>query len=561
MWLKLDKPNLGGALLARMDEHTAGHRGWDVWCEGGRIGMHMVHRWPEDALKIVCKAGVNVGEWTHLAVTYDGSGHAGGITVYYNGQVQPFDVQRNSLQSTIRTEVPLKLGQRQASSHFPSDGVISDLRMYSARLTAADVSGIMRGTRGAALLARPADMRSDGEKNELFEWWLAAVNQSNIQAVAHLAGLEAEKAAIAARGTVAHVMQEKNEPAMAYVLFRGEYDQRRDPTHPDTPAILPPYADSLPRNRLGLAQWLLQPDHPLTSRVTVNRFWQELFGTGIVRTSDDFGVAGELPSNQELLDWMAVEFRETGWDVKRFFKMLVTSNTYRQSAATTPEKLEKDPSNRFFSRGPRFRMDAEMIRDYGLAASGLLVRKLGGPSVRPYQPEGVWEAVAMIGSNTRDYVADSGENLYRRSMYTFWKRSAPPANMEIFNAPSREFCSVRRDRTNTPLQALATLNDPQLVEAARFLAQRTLHGSTETAARVDFVARHLLARSLRPEEVSIVTESLNDLSAYYTADADAAGKLLGVGASPIDATLPAAELAAWTMLVNQLMNLDEVLNK
>ncbi|MFO0966794.1 MAG: DUF1553 domain-containing protein [Gemmataceae bacterium] len=233
-------------------------------------------------------------------------------------------------------------------------------------------------------------------------------------------------------------------------------------------------AKGLPRNRLGFAKWLLEPENPLTARVTVNRFWQEIYGTGIVKSTGDFGVAGELPSHPELLDWLAVEFREKGWDIKAFFKMLVTSATYRQSAAVSPEAKAKDPQDRLLSRAPRFRMDAEMIRDYALSASGLLVKKIGGPSVKPYMPEGVWEAVAMIGSNTRDYKRDTGEKLYRRGMYTFWKRAAPPALLDIFNAPNREFCTVRRERTNTPLQALATLNDVQFVEAARHLAQKTL---------------------------------------------------------------------------------------
>src|SRR5690606_7822319 len=271
--------------------------------------------------------------------------------------------------------------------------------------------------------------------------------------------LEAEEARIRTRGTVAHVMQERSEPAHAYILFRGEYDKRRDRVEADTPDILPPFPDEFPRNRLGFAKWLLLDDHPLTARVTVNRFWQEVFGTGIVRTTGDFGISGELPMHPELLDWLAVDFRENGWDVKRLFKLFVTSATYRQSATVTPEKIEKDPENRLLSRGPRFRMDAEMIRDYALQASGLLVRDIGGPSVKPYQPPGVWEAIAMNVSNTREYVRDAGENLYRRSLYTFWKRMAPPASMEILNAPNREFCVVRRDRTNTPLQALVTLND------------------------------------------------------------------------------------------------------
>jgi hypothetical protein len=376
-----------------------------------------------------------------------------------------------------------------------------------------------------------------------------------------IASLDREEAAIKARGTVAHVWQEKPGEAMAYVLFRGEYDKRRDPVKPDTPKSLPPMPADLPKNRLGLAQWLLRPEHPLTARVTVNRFWQEIFGTGIVKTAGDFGVAGELPSHPELLDWLAVEFRESGWDIRKFFKLLVTSATYRQSAVVTPEKLAKDRDNRLLSRGPRFRLDAEMVRDYALAASGLLVRKIGGPSVKPYQPPGVWEAVAMIGSNTRNYQQDKGENLYRRSLYTFWKRSAPPASMEIFNAPNRETCTVRRERTNTPLQALVTLNDPQFVEAARHLATRAIRSSDQVAGRIDFMAQRLLARSFRDEERAVVEASLHDLLRHYQQHVDEAKKLITVGESKPDDQIDPAILAAWTMVANELMNLDEVLNK
>jgi hypothetical protein len=356
-------------------------------------------------------------------------------------------------------------------------------------------------------------------------------------------------------------MQEKDQAAIAFILNRGEYDQRRDQVSPDTPAMLPPFPESLPRNRLGFAQWLLVPEHPLTARVTVNRFWSELFGTGLVKTAGDFGVSGELPSHPELLDWLAIEFRESGWDIKKLYKLIVTSAAYRQSAAVTPEKLEKDPDNRLLSRGPRFRMDAEMVRDYALAASGLLSKKIGGPSVKPYQPPGVWEAVAMIGSDTRDYKQDSGESLYRRSMYTFWKRSAPPASMDVFNAPSRENCTVMRERTNTPLQALVTLNDPQFVEAARHLAQLSVKAKTQADERIDFIAKRLLARPLRPEELVVVRESAQTFSEHYTANVDEATKLITVGESKPDSSIPPAELATWTMVANQLMNLDELLNK
>jgi hypothetical protein len=263
-----------------------------------------------------------------------------------------------------------------------------------------------------------------------------------------------------------------------------------------------------------------------------------------------------------LLDWLAVEFRESGWNVKQLFKLMVMSAAYRQSAVATAEKLERDADNRLVSRGPRFRMDAEMVRDYALAASGTLSTKLGGPSVKPYQPPGVWEAVAMLESNTHTYQQDAGEALYRRSMYTFWKRSAPPASMDTFNAPSREHCTVVRERTNTPMQALVTLNDPQYVEAARRLAERTLaEGAAEFDARCDFVAERLLARRLRDEERAIVRASLKELVEHFQTEPAAAKELVEVGDSAVESTAEPAELAAWTLVVNELMNLDEVLNK
>ena len=364
------------------------------------------------------------------------------------------------------------------------------------------------------------------------------------------------------RGGVTHVMHERpdGEPE-AHVLNRGMYDQPRERVAAGVPAALPPLAASLPRNRLGLARWLVDDANPLTGRVTVNRFWQQVFGTGLVATSEDFGAQGDTPTHPELLDWLASEFRASGWDVKRFFRTLVTSATYRQSAAATPEKLERDPENRLLSRGPRFRMDAEMVRDYALAASGLLVRAVGGPSVRPYQPEGVWSTVAMPQSNTRLYRQDEGDALYRRSLYTFWKRSAPPPSMEIFNAPTREHFTVRRERTNTPLQALVVMNDPQFVEASRHLAQRALREADGFDARLDFVTTRLVARPFRPAERVVAGRTYERLLETYEADDDAAVELLAVGESAPEESLSAAESAAWTMLVNQVLNLDEALNK
>jgi hypothetical protein len=411
-------------------------------------------------------------------------------------------------------------------------------------------------------VSKPVDKRSEPEKKDLYDWWLGENDAPTRGLNAQMVKLEAEQGAIKARSPETLVMAERPEAPKAYVLFRGDYDKRREEVTAATPASLPPFPKDAPRNRLGFAQWLLRPENPLTARVTVNRFWQELFGTGIVKTTEDFGIMGESPSHPELLDWLAVAFRESGWDVKRLFKLMVMSSAYRQSAVATAEKVARDPENRLLSRGPRFRMDAEELRDEALAVSGLLVRTIGGPSVRPYQPPGVWEAVAMIGSNTRDYKQDHGESLYRRSLYTFWKRAAPPASMEIFNAPSRETCTVRRERTDTPLQALVTMNDPQFVEAARALAERAIkEGGATFEGRLDWVVRRLLARPFRSEEIAVSKAAYEDLLTYYWSHLDDAKKLLGVGEAKRDASLDPAEHAAWTMMVNQLMNLDECLNK
>lgn len=559
-WVQITHRGRTGAIVSRMD-NANNYRGWDLWIEGDRIGMHIVSSWPADALKVVARTPLQPRQWYHVAAVYDGSGKAGGVKMFLNGAAQPVDVAMDTLKSTTKTTAPFKVGQRNTSERL-SQSMVQDVQLFSRALAVAEVGQLAGSSRVADLLRKPAAQRTPAEVNELHDWWLATLDGPTKELTTKVGSLQQEEAAIRSRGTVAHVMQEKAEEPIAYILFRGDYDKRRDKVKAATPQALPAMPAELPKNRLGFAQWLLRPEHPLTARVTVNRFWQEVYGTGLVRTSGDFGITGELPSHAELLDWLAVEFRETGWDVKRFFKIIVLSSTYRQSAVITPEKKEKDAHNRLLSRGPRFRMDAEMIRDYALASSGLLVRKLGGPSVKPYQPEGVWEAVAMIGSNTRDYRPDAGESLYRRSMYTFWKRSAPPASMDILNAPNRETCTVRRERTNTPLQALVTLNDPQYIEAARVLAQRVLQdGGTKPEQKLDALAKRLIARPWQAEETRLVEATLNDLLAHYKANPAEAKKLIAVGESKADPNLDPAALAAWTMLANQLMNLDEVLNK
>ncbi len=512
------------------------------------------------------------GEWTHVVITHDGSGERAGLNIFRDGEVVEASGSEffTKVVGSIRTGRPLLLGRGATPARGGDDletryfdgGGIADLRIFNRALT---VQEARIGSRWPALeraRGRLLHALDDAEREALRLYFLGVEDAAYRRLLARSRAIEREWREMRRRGGVTHVMHERpdSEPE-AHVLDRGMYDQPRERVAAGVPAALPPMAASLPRNRLGLARWLVDDANPLTSRVTVNRFWQQVFGTGLVATSEDFGSQGELPTHPELLDWLASEFRATGWDVKRFFRMLVTSATYRQSAAATPEKLERDPENRLLSRGPRFRMDAEMVRDYALAASGLLVRAVGGPSVRPYQPDGVWSTVAMPQSNTRLYRQDEGDKLYRRSLYTFWKRSAPPPSMEIFNAPTREHFTARRERTNTPLQALVVMNDPQFVEASRHLAQRALRDVDGFDARLDFVTTRLVARAFVDAERAVARRTYDRLLEAYAADTDAAGELLEVGESAPDRTLPAAESAAWTMLVNQLLNLDEALNK
>ncbi|MCU0704045.1 MAG: DUF1553 domain-containing protein [Fimbriiglobus sp.] len=569
-WVQIPNRGQMGAVFSKMDEKD-NYRGWDLWLENDKFAAHLIGQWPADAIKITTKNNFNPNNWYHVAVTWDGGQKAGGLKLYVNGEFQPVDVFANNANvnpnahqtkvpaGDTRTKAPFAIGRRTPASPLRAVGV-SDLRLYDRALEAGQVAELAAVNRIRAVLAKPADKRQPKDTDELFTWWLGTKDPASKELTEALTAVKAEEVGFRTRGTTAPISVEKATPPEAFILKRGEYDQRGEKVSADTPLSLPRMAKELPRNRLGFAQWLLNKEHPLTARVTVNRFWQELYGQGLVRTTGDFGISGELPSHPALLDWMAEEF-ESHWDVKRFFKLLVTSGTYRQAAVTTKEKLEKDPNNIYLSRGPRFRMDAEMIRDYALAASGLLVPKIGGPSVKPYQPEGVWEAVAMPESNTRFYKRDAGENLYRRSMYTFWKRAAPPAAMEVLNAPNRETCTVRRERTNTPLQALLTLNDVQYVEAARVLAEKAIGAAAGEDQRIDFIAQRLLARPFTEKELPVVKGSLAELGKVFAAKPEEAKKLLTVGDHKSDPKLKAEELAAWTMLCNQLMNLDEVLNK
>ena len=408
--------------------------------------------------------------------------------------------------------------------------------------------------------------RSPEQTRQLTRYFLEHVNPESQQRLAKPLGNQAkwekQLAEIEKAVPSTLVMEDRKTPRQAHVLERGQYTEKREAVQSAVPGWLGVDVPEQPANRLGLAQWLVHPEHPLTARVTVNRMWQHHFGTGLVKTAEDFGVQGEYPSHPALLDWLAVDFIESGWDVKRLHKLLVMSATYQQSSRVDAAKLAADPENRLLSRGARFRLDAEVIRDQALAVSGLLVPEIGGKSVRPYQPPGLWKPVGFGGSNTSVFKQDTGDKLYRRSMYTFWKRTSPPPSMTAFDAPDRETCQVRRARTNTPLQALVLMNDVQFVEAARKFAECVVRqGGSSVEERVTFAYRSLLSRRPTASELASVTKTFGEFRAAFQAQPELVDKLLKSGESPRDETLPVDELGAWTMVTHLLLNLSETVTK
>ncbi|MBL8797643.1 MAG: PSD1 domain-containing protein [Planctomycetia bacterium] len=411
-----------------------------------------------------------------------------------------------------------------------------------------------------------ADKRTDAHKKTLRDYYVehVAVKTRSIFEPLHkeLASLDKEKKDLDAAIPMTMVMADLPKPRDTFVLIRGAYDKKGEKVTAGVPEVFPPLPTDAPLNRLGLAQWLTDPKHPLTARVAVNRFWQQYFGRGLVKTSEDFGLQGEWPSHPELLDWLAVEFIESGWDIKALQKLMVMSATYQQGSEVSPELLKRDPENMLLGRGPRFRLDAEVVRDSALYLSGLLHEQIGGRSVKPYQPPGIWEAIGFNGSTTREYKRESGTALYRRSLYTFWKRTAPPPSLMAFDAPSRENCVARRARTNTPLQALVLMNDEQYVEAARNLAERMMtNGGATPAERLAFGFRLATSRKPTEKETEVLLKLYDKQLTRFQGSPEAANKLLAVGESKRNATLDAAEHAAYTMSANLILNLDETISK
>ena len=580
MWLYQPKV-VGAVVVAGQYDPDDNLRGWSITVSERQVTFKMTgekavgQEGPSEiSINPVNTKRLPAGEWTHLVMTYDGSGERAGLRIFRNGDfVEEMGSEFfTKLEGSVKTNRPFYLGKGitkgrggrdEPEMRYFAGGGIADLRVLNRAITLQEAKVVsLWSALQSARHKEPAELSAE-EREALRLYYLSVKDDDYRRLVARKQEIDREWREIRRRGGVTHVMQEvADKQPGAHVLHRGMYDQTRERVAAETPSALHPMLASWPQNRMGLAKWLVDEANPLTGRVIVNRYWQEVFGTGLVRTSDDFGSQGEPPSHPELLDWLTVEFRESGWDVKQFFRTLVTSSTYRQSAQATAEKIEKDPQNRLLSRGPTFRMDGEMIRDYALAASGLLVRKIGGPSVKPYQPKGVWESVAMHQSNTYAYKRDSGADLYRRSLYTFWKRSAPPASMDIFNAPTREHTTVRRERTNTPLQALVTMNDTQFVEASRHLAQNAMReAGDDFDRRLNYVTTRLLARNFSDRERAVAKRTYDGFIGFYDANAAEATRFLAVGESPPDEALPATESAAWTMLASQMINMDEVLNK
>ena len=557
-----EKPS-GSVVSSRGSEASA--PGWEVFLDQGRPGLWVSEGGSTTPIRSVGKLPLTPGSWHHLMLLFDGSGSRNRlIDVWIDGK----DVANQGVPRAFRTDIeppaPLRLGSAPESTSGLTGGTVhvQDLRQFDRGFAGPEIKALAEGVSAFESLSPGSTERTPAQLERLRLAYFAGADAPSLQLAALRDGLQAEARVLRRRGGVTLVMEEKKDSApFAHVLVRGEYSQLGERVPAATPAVLPALPAGEPANRLTLARWLFTPDHPLTARVTVNRVWQQLFGTGLVESSGDFGITGSRPSHPALLDWLAVEFRESGWDHRRLVRLLVTSATYRQSAAVSPALLERDPANRLLARGPRHRLDAEVLRDQALAASGLLVDRRGGPPVRPYQPEGIWEDVAMKESTTRFYRQDRGEALYRRSLYTFWKRTAPPPAMDILNAPSREVSCVRRDRTNTPLQALVTLNDPAFVEAARQLAAQALGRRTTFDARLDHVSLRLLGRTLAADERAVVKTLVDDALAVYQRTPAKAAELLAIGESAADPKLPAVELAAWTLAASQVMNLDESLTK
>ncbi len=551
-WLRL-KPQ-GGAPFGKM-ENGGNTRGWDVEFHGTKPSFHLINQWPGNAIHVQGERDLPADTFLHFAVTYDGSRKGAGVKLYVNGELEKSSVQIDKLTDTIKTPEPFSIGRRGAAGTMFT-GRVDDLRIYGRALAVGEVAQL-GGSPTLQLVKIPAAQRTKEQADKLQKFYRETY-ATDFLAAKRLAD-ERRKTKDDFATTIPNtmVMAELDKVRDSFIKVRGNYDQNGDKVTPAAPAFLPALAaapaDGKRYTRLDLARWIVSPEQPLTARVTVNRFWKMLFGTGLVKTVNDFGSQGEWPSHPELLDWLAGDFMRD-WDVKRALKQMVMSATYRQSAKVTPPLLEKDSENRLLARGPRQRLDAEFLRDNALAVAGILNPALGGKSIKPAQPAGTWEINEMGGQN---YVPSTGADQYRRGLYVYWRRSTVYPSFITLDAPTREFCSAQRARTSTPLQSLVLMNDPVFVEAARAFAQRILkEGGADDPARLRYAWRTALARPATEKEAAILAQTLATQLATYAADKPAAAALVKVGDLAKPADLDDSQLAAWTAVANVLLNLN-----
>ncbi|MEC5125487.1 DUF1553 domain-containing protein [Verrucomicrobiales bacterium BCK34] len=558
-WIKIADANAGGAVFSKMD--SANHyRGWDLWLQGGKPAIHLVSKWPSNALKVVAKEKLKPNQWEHVAITYNGGETPESVKIFINGKPVDHDIEAKKLTGTIRNDVPFRIGGRSQGSGAKAD--LDEVHIYDRELSEKEIAWTQHDLTAEAIETLAAKRTASQKTIANAD----ALSQSGPFRNARSEEIltEAKRLGILNGKTTSMVMADNPPEKMrkTYILDRGAYDAPKEDEviTPGTLAILPPLPAEAPANRLTLANWLFSDDHPLTSRVAVNQIWQLFFGHGIVNSTADFGAQGDFPTHPELLDWLAVDFRESGWDMKRLVRQIVMSSTYRQSSHLGAIDLEKDPENRLLARAPRFRLQAEMIRDNALALSGLLLEDAGGPGVKPYQPPGLWAEVSL-GGNPK-FVQDKGDKLFRRSLYTYWKRSSPPPAMVIFDAPNRETCVMKRTRTNTPLQALAAMNDVQIMEASRHLANRIMkEGGATTPERAGYLFEIATARPPLSGELETLVEVHDRSLARYRNEPGKATDVLSHGDSENESTFPAPEQAAWTLVASLVLNLDEVLTR
>jgi hypothetical protein len=550
-------PTAGTGAIVTRTKDVEEEAGYGLYLKDGKIQANLVLRWLDDGARVETVKPVELNRWQHVMMTYDGSRTVEGIKIYVDGRPQEVTVHLDDLNQNFGTRDPLRIGGG-GGPHNRFQGQIDDVRVYNVALSPQHAAVVATGESITEIASIVSAKRRESQTDKITLYFLENQAPARVQqAWGELVAVRRQKEQFVESLPTVMVMQERDTPRDTFLLLRGAYDKPGDKVTPGVPALLPPLPKGSPNNRLGFARWLVDPSNPLTARVAVNRFWQMYFGAGLVKTVEDFGSQGEWPSHPELLDWLATEFVRTGWDVKAMQKLIVTSATYRQSSKATPELLQKDPENRLLARAPRFRLSAEMIRDQALAVSGLLVEQIGGPSVKPYQPAGLWKELSG-----QDYVQDKGDRLYRRSLYTFWKRSSPPPSQMNFDAAGREACVVRENRTNTPLQALDLMNDVTYLEASRKLAERVMkERRTSSDERIALAFRLVTSRLPTSREGSLLQQALASYLEDYKNDPEAARKYLSQGESPRDEELDVRELAAYSALASLILNMDETITK